>query len=78
MKVFLEYIANNPDYIVLVLSCAFLVSYFVKWVLKNKNNNSDDDDSGGGGGSSNDNDDPILDLPPGVCLPKDTNEPELV
>ena len=78
MKTFLEYIGKNPDYIVLVFSCAFLISYFIRWVLKNNNNNSDDDDQGGGGGSSNDSDDPVLDLPPGVCLPTDKNEPELV
>jgi hypothetical protein len=74
-KTFIHYIIQNPDYLILVASCAFLVSYFIRWVLKN-GDNSDDDDSGGGGSSEND-DDPVLDLPPGVCLPKDKPEPEL-
>ncbi|GAA5027998.1 hypothetical protein GCM10011506_15510 [Marivirga lumbricoides] len=77
MKAFFQYIAENPDYIILACSSAFLVSYFIRWVFRN-NNNSDDDEGGGGGGSSNGTDDPVLDLPPGVCLPKDKNEPELV
>ncbi|MBK6266272.1 hypothetical protein JKA74_14595 [Marivirga sp. S37H4] len=77
MKTFIQYIIQNPDYIILVLSSAFLVSYFIRWVIRN-NNNSDDDDNNGGGGTSNDNDDPVLDLPPGVCLPRDKNEPEMV
>jgi hypothetical protein len=74
-ETFFHYIIENPDYIVLVASCAFLVSYFIRWVLKNGNN--PDDDDGGGGGSSENDDDPVLDLPPGVCLPKDKPEPEL-
>lgn len=77
LKTFLDYIIQNPDYIVLVASSAFLVSYFIRWVLRN-NNNSDDEDGGGGGGSNRNDDDPVLDLPPGICLPKDNNEPELI
>jgi hypothetical protein len=75
-ETFLHYIIQNPDYLILVGSCAFLVSYFIRWVLKN-GNNSDDEDGGGGGGSSENDDDPVLDLPPGVCLPTDKPEPEL-
>jgi len=74
-QTFFHYITQNLDFIVLVLSCVFLVSYFIRWILKNGNNSDDDD--GGGGGSNENNDDPILDLPPGVCLPKDKPEPEL-
>ena len=74
-ETFFYYIIQNPDYIILVASCAFLVSYFIRWVLRNGNNSDDDD--GGGGGSNENGDDPVLDLPPGVCLPSDKPEPEL-
>lgn len=77
MKDLFQYILENPDFIILMASCAFLVSFFIRWVIRNSDNSDDDDNGGGGGGSSNDNDDPVLDLPPGVCLPKD-KEPEMV
>lgn len=77
LKTFINYIVEHPDYLVLTASCAFLVSYFIRWMFKN-GNNSDDDEGGGGGGSNENDDDPVLDLPPGVCLPKDKPEPELM
>jgi hypothetical protein len=67
----------NIDLIILIASCLVLLVYFIKFFNK-RSNNSDDDDNNGDGGQFNPSNDPVLDLPPGVTLPTDTSEPELV
>lgn len=75
LESFFSHISQYSDFIILIASCAFLMSYFIRWVWRDRNN---PDDEEGGGGGSNENDDPVLDLPPGVSLPKDKPEPELI
>jgi len=72
-----DFYKPNIDLIILIASCLVLLVYFIKFINR-KSNNSDDDDNGGDGGQYNPSNDPILDLPPGVTLPTDTPEAELV
>lgn len=71
METFLEYIAQNPDYIALVVGSAVLVYYAIKAILDFTNNFPNNDGRDDDGGIYFGDDEPILDLPPGVCLPRD-------
>ncbi len=67
---------SNIDLFIFSVSCLILFIYLIKY-FQRRNKPSDDDDNNGDGGQLNPQNDPILDLPPGVALPRDTPEPEM-
>ena len=68
---------SKIDLIIFSLSCIILVVYLIKF-LRKTDSRSDDEDGGNDGGLLNPSSDPVLDLPPGVTLPIDVTEPEVV
>ncbi len=69
-----EFVYNHPDYVFFVFLILFLITKVILDIIKSNNHGNEDmgDDDDGGVYP----DDPILDLPPGVTLPKE--EPEAV
>lgn len=61
----IEFIQNNPEYLLVLGASALLVCKIMKIVLSVDQNEDDDQDDDGG----IPNPDPVLDLPPGVALP---------
>lgn len=68
---------SDIDLIIFSLSCLILLIYLIKF-LQRTNNSSDDDEGGNDGGLLNPPTEPVLDLPPGVTLPIEVTEPEVV
>jgi len=73
----MQFFRFDLDMIIFISSCLILLVYLFRY-LRNRQDNSDDDDQGGDGGQFSPLNDPVLDLPPGVTLPTDTPETELV
>lgn len=73
MKAVLEFLGRHPYYIPFIIFNSYVIYRVIMEVIRG---GRDDRDQGDGGGESDPPDDPILDLPPGVVLPKD--QPELV
>lgn len=57
------------DMIILILSTCILLAFAFN-AFKNSRNKRDEDEDGDGG-QPNYPSDPVLDLPPGICLPQD-------
>jgi hypothetical protein len=70
----LEFIKSNPEYL-LILIVHIIVVFKVLVHIKNADENGNDDDEGGGEKAP---DFPVLDLPPGVSLPKSRRDKELI
>ncbi len=73
----MDFFKPDIDLFIFIASCLVLVVFFLKYFSRSSNE-PDDDDNGGDGGQFNPPKDPVLDLPPGVTLPTNAPETELV
>jgi hypothetical protein len=64
----LEYVLQNPLYLVVAITNLVVVIYVI-WKLRKGNGRDDDDEDGG-----EPMDEPDLDLPPGISLPRQPRE----
>ncbi|MEM6643583.1 MAG: hypothetical protein AAF616_11440 [Bacteroidota bacterium] len=66
-----EFLDAHPFYLMFIIINLAIIYLVVKMVIfkKDDDDEEDDDDEGGIG-----DDDPVLDLPPGVTLPKEPSE----